>query len=47
MLPFYNKLNDLLYADGFDSVVEDLCRAFYHETLGRPSLPLAVAFACC
>ena len=36
--PFYEKLNQILAADGFDPFVEGLCQAFYADTLGRPSL---------
>ena len=36
--PFYQKLNEVLAADGFDPFVEGLCAAFYHQTMGRPSL---------
>jgi len=50
--PFYRKLNELL-AKGlegpegrvsFDAFVEALCRKFYHEELGRPSIPPGVYF---
>ena len=36
--PFYEKLNRLLAEHGFDEFVEALCRAFYAEKMGRPSL---------
>ena len=36
--PFYTRLNALLDADGFDTFVENACRAFYAPVLGRPSL---------
>lgn len=36
--PFYAKLNQLLAAQGFDDFVETQCRAFYADTMGRPSL---------
>ena len=43
--PFYTRLNALLEADGFDTVVEDACRSFYAPVLGRPSLAvLATSF---
>jgi transposase len=37
--PFYQRLNQILDAHGFDSFVEGICRRFYAERLGRPSLP--------
>lgn len=42
--PFYRKLNELLAEYGFDSLVEDLCRKFYHDELGRPSVPPGAYF---
>jgi transposase len=42
--PFYQKLNSLLAADGFDAWLETLCAPYYHETLGRPSIPPGVYF---
>ena len=42
--PFYRKLNELLDESGFDRFVEDLCQKFYHEELGRPSVPPGVCF---
>ncbi len=36
--PFYVRLNRVLESEGFDSVVEKLCRRFYAPVLGRPSL---------
>jgi transposase len=42
--PFYNRLNKLLDEHGFDAYVEDLCREYYHESLGRPGVPPAVYF---
>lgn len=42
--PFYHRLNRLLADDGFDEFVEGLCRKFYHEKLGRPSIPPGVYF---
>jgi transposase len=41
---FYDKLNALLAAAGFDPFVEELCRPYYHEDTGRPSLPPGVYF---
>ena len=42
--PFYQQLNRLLAEDGFDAWLEKLCAAYYHETLGRPSIPPGVYF---
>jgi hypothetical protein len=36
--PFYRKLDEVLEKAGFDEFSEALCRQFYHEKLGRPSL---------
>ena len=36
--PFYERLNQILAESEFDPFVEGLCRPFYAETLGRPSL---------
>ncbi len=33
--PFYEHLNDLLRAPGFDRLVEQLCHEFYSSTNGR------------
>jgi transposase len=35
---FYDKLNGLLADAGFDRHVEELCRPFYADELGRPSI---------
>jgi transposase len=37
--PFYQRLNVLLEARGFDRFAEQLCERFYAEGVGRPSLP--------
>src|SRR5436309_10609789 len=37
--PFYQRLNQILEAHGFDAFVERLCRRFYAPGVGRPSLP--------
>ena len=42
--PFYRKLNQVLAERGFDPFVEGLCRKFYHESLGRDSIPPGVYF---
>jgi transposase len=36
---FYDRLQEVLRAAGFDAVVEDLCRPYYAAALGAPSLP--------
>jgi len=41
---FYEKLNEVLEAGGFDRFVEELCAAHYAEELGRPSIPPGVYF---
>jgi transposase len=42
--PFYVQVNQILESQGFDSFVEGLCRKFYAETMGRPSLAPAIYF---
>jgi transposase len=42
--PFYQRLSRLLDHHGFDALVEERCRDFYAERLGRPSLPPSVYF---
>ena len=42
--PFYEKLNEILAAHGFDDFVEELCASYYAEKLGRPSIPPGVYF---
>ena len=42
--PFYERLNRLFEASRFDEFVEDLCRRFYDQSLGRPSLPPGMYF---
>src|SRR5262249_15352923 len=42
--PFYQKLNQLLEEAGFDPFVEDLCRPFYADGVGRPGIPPGVYF---
>lgn len=41
--PFY-RLNEVLEQAGFDEFCEARCRKFYHELLGRPSLPPGMYF---
>jgi hypothetical protein len=40
----YDKLNGLLRAEGFDPYVESLCRPYYAQGKGRPSVPPGVYF---
>lgn len=42
--PFYEKLNAILQEHGFDTFVEEVCAKYYHETMGRPSIPPGVYF---
>jgi transposase len=42
--PFYQRLNQLLEANGFDAWVEGRCRRFYAPKLGRPSLAPGMYF---
>jgi len=42
--PFYEQLNKILDAEGFDRFVEELCRKFYADKRGRPSLAPARYF---
>ena len=42
--PYFVKLNQLLEQMGFDRVIQDLCRPFYADRLGRPSLAPGVYF---
>jgi transposase len=42
--PFYEKLNELLWVEGFDEFVEALCAPYYAKRLGRPSIPPGVYF---
>ena len=37
--PFYERLNEVLDKAKFDSFCETACAGFYHNRLGRPSLP--------
>jgi transposase len=41
---FYCKLNRLLREASFDEFVESLCEPYYHDTMGRPSIPPGVYF---
>ena len=37
--PFYKRLNEVLDNAKFDPFCETNCATFYHDKLGRPSLP--------
>jgi transposase len=41
---FYDKLNEVLDAGGFDQFVEEQCAGHYAEVQGRPSIPPGVYF---
>ena len=42
--PFYQRLNELLEAEGFDQFVERRCAKFYAAKNGRPSLTPGIYF---
>jgi hypothetical protein len=42
--PFYERLNAVLDAEGFDRFVEGLCARFYAPQFGRPSLTPGIYF---
>src|ERR1019366_5687110 len=42
--PFYQKLNEVLEAAGFDEFVESRCAKFYAKKYGRPSLTPGIYF---
>ena len=42
--PFYEALNRLLCKAGFDKFVEQACREFYADGIGRPGLVSGVYF---
>jgi hypothetical protein len=42
--PFYERLNAVLDAEGFDRFVEQLCAKFYAPQFGRPSLTPGIYF---
>lgn len=44
--PYYNKVDELLAAHGFDQWVEEVCQPFYHQKMGRPSLAPGIYFRC-
>ena len=42
--PFYSKLNELLGEAEFDEFAENLCRPYYSDGRGRPSIPPGIYF---
>jgi transposase len=42
--PFYQRLNGVLKAHGFDAFAEGECARYYAEKMGRPSIPPGVYF---
>ena len=42
--PFYKRLNQVLERHGFDQRLEELCRPYYADRDGRPSVPPGVYF---
>src|ERR1700704_4353466 len=42
--PFYKRLNEVLDSAKFDPFCEAKCASFYHNKLGRPSLPPGLYF---
>jgi transposase len=42
--PFYQRLNAVLEEAAFDPFVEDLCRPYYADAIGRPGIPPGVYF---
>ena len=42
--PFYSKLNRLLDEAEFDGFVEALCKPYYSNGRGRPSVPPGIYF---
>lgn len=42
--PFYERLNQIFGEHGFDRFVEGLCRGYYAERMGRPSIAPGVYF---
>ena len=42
--PYYRRLDQLLVESGFDAFLAEVCREFYHKTMGRPGLPPGVYF---
>ena len=44
--PFYERLNRVLDAAGFDAFVEEQCAKFYADGVGRPLAP-GRYFRCC
>ncbi len=43
--PFYEKLNQVLGANGFDEFVEGLCQRYYAPHMGRKGIPARGLFS--
>jgi hypothetical protein len=41
---FYRKLNATLEEAGFDRMLEEFCRPYYADEIGRPGIPPGVYF---
>jgi transposase len=44
--PYYEAVNRVLAAKGFDKHAQEICAKFYADKIGRPSLPPGVYFRC-
>ena len=44
--PYYEAVNRVLAAKGFDKHAQEICAKFYADKMGRPSLPPGVYFRC-
>lgn len=44
--PYYDAVNKVLDAHGFDAFVERTCARFYAQTMGRPGLAPGIYFRC-
>ena len=42
--PFYERLNEVLQEADFDTFVENLCRPYYADSIGRPGIPPGIYF---
>jgi hypothetical protein len=42
--PFYQRLNEILQEADFDTFVEDLCRPYYADGIGRRGIPPGIYF---
>ncbi len=44
--PFYSRVNEILEKAKFDRYAERICRKYYAERMGRPSIPPGTYFRC-